>query len=90
MATGIAQCGDKLVTILDFEKIVADIAPQTSIQLSEIDAMGQRERNESCILLAEDSLLLRKMIDTALTKAGYVLSLIHISPSLRAIRAIPF
>ncbi|MBS5521577.1 MAG: chemotaxis protein CheV [Clostridiales bacterium] len=72
VATGIAQCGDKLVTILDFEKIVADIAPQTSIQLSEIDAMGQRERNESCILLAEDSLLLRKMIDTALTKAGYV------------------
>ena len=34
VATGIAQCGSNLVTILDFEKIVAEIAPQTSIQLS--------------------------------------------------------
>ena len=37
VATGIAQCGDDLVTILDFEKITADIAPQTSNQMSEID-----------------------------------------------------
>lgn len=27
VATGIAQCGEELVTILDFEKIVAEIAP---------------------------------------------------------------
>lgn len=33
VATGIAQCGGELVTILDFEKIVAEIAPETSIQL---------------------------------------------------------
>ena len=32
VATGIAQCGDDLVTILDFEKIVTDIAPETGIQ----------------------------------------------------------
>ncbi|MBE5982586.1 MAG: purine-binding chemotaxis protein CheW, partial [Paenibacillaceae bacterium] len=31
VATGIAQCGTDLVTILDFEKIVADIAPETGI-----------------------------------------------------------
>ena len=34
IATGIAQCGDDLVTILDFEKIVAEIAPETTIQMS--------------------------------------------------------
>ena len=33
-----------LVTILDFEKIVAEIAPETSIQLSEIDQLGERQR----------------------------------------------
>ena len=71
VATGIAQCGGDLVTILDFEKIVAEIAPQTTIQLSEIDQMGHRERSISPILVAEDSILLSKMIEEALHKAGY-------------------
>lgn len=72
VATGIAQCGDDLVTILDFEKIVAEIAPETSIQMSEIDHLGHRERSEARILVAEDSVLLSKMIEEALHKAGYV------------------
>ena len=33
-----------LVTILDFEKIVAEIAPETTIQMSEIERLGHRER----------------------------------------------
>ena len=40
IATGSAQCGDNLVTILDCGKIVAEIAPETTIQLSEIDPLG--------------------------------------------------
>ena len=71
IATGIAQCDDDLVTILDFEKIVADIAPETGIQLETIAKMGVRARNETPILLAEDSVLLSKMITEALTRAGY-------------------
>ena len=47
VATGIAQCGKDLVTILDFEKIVAEIAPETGIQLSEVDAMGKREKRSA-------------------------------------------
>ena len=72
VATGIAQCGDDLVTILDFEKIVAEIAPQTTIQMSEIDNLGFRELRSSPIMVAEDSILLSKMIEEALHKAGYV------------------
>lgn len=72
IATGIAQCEGELVTILDFEKIVADIAPETGIQLETIAKMGVRARNETPILLAEDSVLLSKMITEALTRAGYV------------------
>ena len=71
VTTGIAQCDGKLVSILDFEKIVAEIAPQTSIQLSEVDALGKRERSTSPIWVAEDSILLTKMIQTALVRAGY-------------------
>ncbi len=71
VSTGIAQCGDDLVTILDFEKIVAEIAPETSIQVGEIDRMGPRVRSDRPIYLAEDSLLLSQMIREALGKAGY-------------------
>lgn len=71
VATGIAQCGDDLVTILDFEKIVAEIAPETSIQLSEIDQLGPRNRSDRPVYIAEDSLLLSQMIQEALGKAGY-------------------
>ena len=72
VATGIAQCGSDLVTILDFEKIVAEIAPETTIQMSEIDQLGPRERSDAAILVAEDSVLLSKMIEEALHKSGYV------------------
>ena len=71
VATGIAQCEGQLVTILDFEKIVAEIAPETSIQVSEIEAMGDRPLCESPILIAEDSILLRRMIDDSLERAGF-------------------
>lgn len=77
VATGIAQCGADLVTILDFEKIVAEIAPETTIQMSEIDRLGQRDRSDARILIAEDSILLSKMIEEALHKAGYVNTKMH-------------
>ena len=71
VATGIAQCGDELVTILDFERIVAEIAPETTIRVEEIDRMGPRSRSEEPIWIAEDSILLSKMIEECLGKAGY-------------------
>lgn len=72
VATGIAECHGRLITIVDFEKVVADISPETSIQMSEIDEMGERERDKRPILVAEDSALLSKMIIESLHKAGYV------------------
>ncbi len=71
VSTGIAQCNGELVTILDFEKIVAEIAPETSIQMGEIEKMGPRSRDQRPIVIAEDSVLLSKMIQEALLKAGY-------------------
>lgn len=71
VATGIAQCGGQLVTILDFEKIVAEIAPETTIQADEIDRLGERVPRDNRIILAEDSILLTKMIKDSLFRAGY-------------------
>ena len=71
VATGIIKKNDKLIIILDFEKIVSDINPETGLKMSDMDDMGQRERCESPILIAEDSPLLSRLITDCLKKAGY-------------------
>lgn len=71
VATGIAQYGDDLITILDFEKITADIAPQSTIQLEEVEKLKNRRECTLPIWIAEDSVLLSKIIEEALTTAGY-------------------
>ena len=72
VSTGVIKMDDRLVIILDFEKIVTDISPETGLKLTEIDSLGTRERSSSPILIAEDSHLLNKLISDALNKAGYV------------------
>lgn len=72
VATGIAQCDDVLVTILDFEKIVAEIAPETTIQVAEVEQMGDRPLCEIPIVIAEDSILLQRMINDCLERAGFI------------------
>lgn len=71
VSTGIIKKNDKLIIILDFEKIVTDINPEVGLKVTEIDAMGERSRNDVPILIAEDSPLLNKLICDSLKKAGY-------------------
>ncbi len=71
VATGIIKIDKKLIIILDFEKIVTDISPETGLKVSEIDTLGERHRNSTPILIAEDSPLLEKLIMDSLKKAGY-------------------
>lgn len=76
VATGIIKKDGKLIIILDFEKIVADINPETGLKVSEINDLGPRTRSEVPILIAEDSPLLNKLIVDSLKNAGYE-NLIH-------------
>lgn len=76
VATGIIKFDEKLIIILDFEKIVSDINPETGLKVTEIDELGERKRNDVPILIAEDSALLNKLIVESLRKAGYY-NLIH-------------
>ncbi len=71
LATGIARVKDKLITILDFEKILADISPDKSIKISDIDKLGERKDSNKPILLAEDSPLLEKLLIECLHKSHY-------------------
>ncbi len=70
-ATGIIKVNGKLVIILDFEKIVTDISPETGLKISEIEQLGDRKRCDSPILMSEDSPLLGRLILDSLHKAGY-------------------
>lgn len=72
VATGIIKKLESLIIVLDFERIVEDICPETSLKMSELDVLGERERNNSPILVAEDSPMLQKLVKDALNKAGYI------------------
>ncbi|MCD7826469.1 MAG: chemotaxis protein [Clostridiaceae bacterium] len=72
VATGIVNFDGKLVILLDFEKIIADITPEVGINLSEAEKLEGREKCTAPIIYAEDSQLLSTLIYDGLTKAGYV------------------
>lgn len=71
IATGIIKINNEIVIILDFERIVDQICPETALKVSDINELGVRKRNEAPILIAEDSALLSKLIVDSLHKAGY-------------------
>lgn len=76
ISTGIIKVDGRLIIILDFEKIVTDINPETGLKIHEIDELGDRSRSDVPILIAEDSVLLNKLIVDSLKRAGYH-NLIH-------------
>lgn len=71
LATGIVKLDGNLIVILDFEKIVSDISPETGLQVSDIAEFAGRPRNERPIMVVEDSPLLMQLIIDSLKKAGY-------------------
>ena len=77
VSTGVIKLSDRLVVILDFEKIVSDINPETSLKVSDMDDYVKKDRGESPILIAEDSALLQKLIVECLKKAGYTKIIIN-------------
>jgi two-component system chemotaxis response regulator CheV len=71
VVTGIAKVNDRIISILDFEKIAFDISPDTGIDLATVKSYSGLDRENIPIVVAEDSGLLRKMIIEALQTSGY-------------------
>lgn len=71
IATAIAEYEGRLITVLDFEAIVADISPATGIQVSDVAHLSDRTRTAKPVLIAEDSMMLSKIIIECLHSAGY-------------------
>lgn len=63
--------GDKIVMLLDFEKIVTDIAPATGINETRIGNIVKKDRRGIRLILADDSPMIRQLLDDVLTKAGF-------------------
>lgn len=74
MVVGIIKMGEKIVILLDFEKIVADINPQINIKLTTVpqstDALRELRKSKK-IIVAEDSKMLRDLLVETLHEAGY-------------------
>ena len=71
IATGIIKKLKSLIIVLDFERIVEEICPETSLKMSELAELGERARNTIPITIAEDSPMLQKLVTDALTQSGY-------------------
>lgn len=71
IATGIIKIDGQLIVILDFERIVSEISPETGLKVSDIAKLEGRTRSEAHIVIAEDSPLLIRLISDSLSKAGY-------------------
>ena len=83
VATGITKIDGRIIIILDFEKIMTEINPETGLKISEVEAMEGRQRSDHTILLAEDSPLLLEMLKKCLIKAGYT----HLIPTENGLEA---
>ncbi|MFJ5622288.1 chemotaxis protein [Peribacillus loiseleuriae] len=68
---GVIKLNGEMLLLLDFEKIVVDINPESGISLQQVKKLGKRERSNKKLVVAEDSPLLRKLLHDTLSEAGY-------------------
>jgi len=69
--TGTTKIGERIITIIDFEKVLYDINPDTGLQISEIYNLGERVGIDKPIVVVEDSVFLKRMLIESLEAAGY-------------------
>ncbi|MHB8072247.1 chemotaxis protein [Desulfosporosinus fructosivorans] len=72
LVIGNINLNDTLLMLLDFEKIVMDISPESGINLARIENLASNEnRSKYKIILADDSPLIREVLKSTLTRAGF-------------------
>lgn len=69
---GVIKRNDIMLLLLDFEKIMVDINPDSGINVASVKKLGDRDRSEKKIVIAEDSPLLRKLLHDTMLEAGYM------------------
>ena len=75
LVVGVIKMEGRIVIILDFEKIVAEINPEINIKLTTVPQSTvalQEQRKMKKVMVAEDSAMLRELLISTLHDAGYV------------------
>ena len=68
---GVIKLNGEMILLLDFEKIVVEINPETGINVQQVKKLGHRPNSEKRLVIAEDSPLLRKLLHDTLGEAGF-------------------
>jgi two-component system chemotaxis response regulator CheV len=71
LAVGNILLNGKVLIMLDFEKIVTDIAPGIGISEDRLIEVDYKDRADIKVVLADDSGLIRRLLKDTLTKAGF-------------------
>ncbi len=68
---GVIKLHGEMILLLDFERIVVEINPESGINVQQVQKLGKRERSTKHLVVAEDSPLLRKLLHDTLEEAGF-------------------
>ncbi|WP_196594330.1 chemotaxis protein [Pectinatus sottacetonis] len=74
MIVGVIKMTDKIVLLLDFEKIIAEINSEINQKLTTVEKVNssvESERRNKHIVIAEDSKMLRDLLVNTLHESGY-------------------
>ncbi len=71
LAVGNILLGEKVILMLDFEKIVTDISPSVGISEDRLIKVDYKDRSGIKLVLADDSALIRRLLKDTLTAAGF-------------------
>lgn len=87
MVVGIVKIADRMIILLDFEKILSEINPEIGEKFASVKPVDAPDkiklRKNKTVLLAEDSKMLRELVVDTLHTAGY-LNVIHAENGLLA------
>lgn len=71
LVIGNINLDNTIYMMLDFEKIVMDISPETGITTSRIAGLEAKDRSKVELMLADDSPMIRQVLKDTLTYAGF-------------------
>jgi two-component system chemotaxis response regulator CheV len=70
--TGVVKWMGEMILLPDFEKIMVELNPESGIHIDQVKKLGKRERSAKRIVIAEDSPLLRGLLQDTLQEAGFM------------------
>lgn len=71
LVIGNISLNDRLLMLLDFEKIVMDISPSTGITVERVKDIESKDRSGYKLVLADDSPMIRAVLKDTLEAAGF-------------------